>query len=217
VFLGDDDMSKAIMAALDLSPIGRPIAKYLTLFTPAKSKLTPAKFAALLGEISPMIAEQAMKRNGISHSVPLAIWESAIRKTLAARDAGKLTLPFKTHGYLLEVVVSELAHAQADKDARASAKKASESHAVEQQLADARRRADEKEKPKTHVPAPVPAAWANQLKEMLATAKQAPPLTPEQKAEQVKRLQSVTANLSAEEQAKLNAYRTERGDFALEA
>ena len=38
---------------------------------------------------------------------------SAIEKTIAARDAGALRTPLKSHGYLFEVVIAESARASA--------------------------------------------------------------------------------------------------------
>jgi hypothetical protein len=109
LFLGGDDNAKAIMAALELSPIGKPVLNYLCLFRPAKGKLSPARFAKLLGELSPLIAQQRIERNGVVYDAPQAVWAVAIDKILTMRDAGKLATPLKTHGYLFEIIVTESA------------------------------------------------------------------------------------------------------------
>jgi hypothetical protein len=43
----------------------------------------------------------------------MAVWELALDKVLVMRDSGKLALPLKTHGYLFEIIVTELAKSNA--------------------------------------------------------------------------------------------------------
>lgn len=179
--IDDEPAAQALMLALKLTPVGRSLVKYLGLFRPEKKQLSWAKVAKLLGELTPLIEAQRIERNGVAHIVPMAVWESSITKVLEARDAGRLTTPIKTHGYLFEVIVTEVQRSQADKETRVQAKKDDEKRIAEQRLADARKLADEKHQPpKQHTPAPVPKEWADTLKGMLMDAKKPVERTPEQ-------------------------------------
>lgn len=111
ILVDHDAAAQALNAALALHPCGKLIVRYLALFRPAKSKLSWPRVASILGELLPQIEAEHVERDGFGHYAPLAAWTSALEKTIAARDAGTLRTPLKTHGYLLEIVIAEAAHA----------------------------------------------------------------------------------------------------------
>lgn len=86
--------------------LGGAITRYLGLFRPAKRELTMDRVAKLLREIVPDIQAQRIERNGQVHAAPAEAWVWAIGQTLDARDAGRLTLPLSSHGWLYEVITS---------------------------------------------------------------------------------------------------------------
>lgn len=110
VLLVDDSVRDALMAVIDIHPLGdkfiKPLLRYIGLFSPAKSQMSHGRIAALINEIEPMIKAGKIERNGMIHIAPLDYWQDALNTVLASRDAGKLTLPLKSHGYLLEVISS---------------------------------------------------------------------------------------------------------------
>lgn len=110
----DAAASSALRQALELSaPIGPLLVRYLALFRPVKSRLTWSRVNALLGELRPAITGGRIERDGRVHDIPSAAWCSAMEAVLAARDAGQLKTPLKSHGYLYEVAISHAARLQA--------------------------------------------------------------------------------------------------------
>ena len=55
-------------------------------------------------KLLPDLQAQRISRNGQVCDAPLEAWVWAIEQALAARDAGRLTLPLKSHGWLYEVI-----------------------------------------------------------------------------------------------------------------
>lgn len=199
--IDDEPAAQALMSVLKITPVGRLLVKYLGLFRPEKRQLSWSKVAKLLQEITPMIEQQRIKRDGVEYTVPLVIFEKAIATVLDAREAGKLTLPMKSHGYLLEVIISELAKAEKDQQHAAVAQKERErkdnERKVEQTRREVERRAEEQPKPRDNAPMPenVKQLWREMLSKPTL-----PPLTPEQKEqrkkellEQARRLQQANA------------------------
>lgn len=66
--------------------------------------------ASLLAELNPMIIEARITRNGRVYAAPREVWVAAIDSILASRD--RLTLPLKSHGYLLEIIVGQIHKAE---------------------------------------------------------------------------------------------------------
>lgn len=85
-------------------PLGARVLQYITLHTPLKQRLTAAKKIKLLLQLLPDLERQLVTRNGREWEVPLALWAQAIDSMLASRDAGRLDLPLKGHGYLYAVL-----------------------------------------------------------------------------------------------------------------
>lgn len=111
--IDDSAASQALQGALELSPIGPLVIRYIAMFRPEKSKLTWPRVAALLNELLPIIRAERLQRDGKMYEAPMRVWASAIEKAIAARDNGSLRTPLKGHGYLFEIVVAEVARGQA--------------------------------------------------------------------------------------------------------
>lgn len=107
--IDNDDAATALSLALSMTPLGKLLVRYLAMFRPAKTRLTWDKVASILGELLPMIESERIERKGRVYEVPNHVWCNAIEKALQARDAGTLTLPLKSHGYLFEIMVTESA------------------------------------------------------------------------------------------------------------
>jgi len=93
----------------------RPLLAYVGLFAPAKQAIRYERMAAILGELVPMIRDAQIARNGRTWPAPLAYWEQALEQVVERGHGGALTLPLKSHGYLLEIL-AQLA-SQADSKA----------------------------------------------------------------------------------------------------
>ena len=87
-------------------PIGSRVAQYLTLFQPVKQRLTTAKKIKLILQLLPDLERKAITYKGRDWPAPLSVWAHAIDQMLAARDAQRLELPMKGHGYLYAVLAS---------------------------------------------------------------------------------------------------------------
>ncbi len=123
VALGVDAGRRAIRAALDMpAPIARGLAQYLGLFCAAGRDLSFDRVERLLGELQPMLAAETVTRNGLSRACPLGLWQAALDRMVEHRDAGKLNLPLKSHGYLLEIAfgLAEAAGAKAEREREAA-------------------------------------------------------------------------------------------------
>ncbi len=122
VILGHEGAREAVLVALRLpSPLGKLLVQYIALFRPARRNLSMDRLASLLAELQPMIDEARVMRNGISWPAPQEYWISGLTEVIARRDAGTLTLPLKSHGYLLEVIAGygNRAAAKAEQDREA--------------------------------------------------------------------------------------------------
>lgn len=85
-------------------PLGARVLQYLALFTPPKQRLTSAKKIKLILQLLPDLERQAITHKGRDWTAPLSAWAQAIDQMLAARDAQRLDLPMKGHGYLFAVL-----------------------------------------------------------------------------------------------------------------
>ena len=94
-----DQRALARLAAVSI-PLGALVMQYVALFTPPKTRLTAAKKIKLLLQLLPDLERQAITHKGRDWSVPLDAWALAFDQMLASRDAGRLELPMKGHGYL---------------------------------------------------------------------------------------------------------------------
>lgn len=99
-------------------PLGKALLQYLRLFKPPKRQLGMARVGALLEPLLADLQRGTIERNGRLWAAPREAWSRAIDKLLEARDAGKLTLPLKSHGYLYEVIagLADKVEAQTERD-----------------------------------------------------------------------------------------------------
>jgi len=105
--IAHDGARDALMAAFRLSgPLGAALVRYLSLFRPDTRELSMDRVGKLLGELVPDIQAGRIVRNGQGYEAPQAAWIWAVEQALAARDAGRLKTPLKTHGWLYEVISS---------------------------------------------------------------------------------------------------------------
>ena len=103
--INDADASAVLRAVLEMDvEMGKAAIRYVGLFRPAKSQLSWARTAKLLNELMPMMKAQTAERDGVSHPAPAEAWLYGFNETVNARDQGRLKLPLKSHGYLLEIV-----------------------------------------------------------------------------------------------------------------
>lgn len=78
--------------------------QYLGLFTPPKQRLTAAKKIKLILQLLPDLEREAISWKGRDWPAPRTAWAMAIDQMLAARDAQRLELPMKGHGYLFAIL-----------------------------------------------------------------------------------------------------------------
>lgn len=106
------DGARAAMAELAAlaGPVAAAVLRYLALFRPEKRQLSLDRVACLLAELNPMIIEARIARNGRVYAAPREVWVAAIDSILASRD--RLTLPLKSHGYLLEIIIGQIHKAE---------------------------------------------------------------------------------------------------------
>lgn len=103
--VNDADASAVLKAVLEMdAELGKAAIRYIGLFRPAKSQLSWARTAKLLNELMPMIKAQEAARDGVCFPAPAEAWIHGFNETVNARDQGRLKLPLKSHGYLLEIV-----------------------------------------------------------------------------------------------------------------
>lgn len=103
--VGDAEAAEVLKMLLELDVnMGKAAIRYVGLFRPAKSQLSWSRTAKLLNELMPMIKAESVERDGVSYPAPAAAWIHGFNETVNARDQGRLKLPLKSHGYLLEIV-----------------------------------------------------------------------------------------------------------------
>ncbi|WP_127302371.1 hypothetical protein [Neisseria meningitidis] len=103
--INDAEASAVLRAVLEMdAELGKAAIRYIGLFRPAKSQLSWARTSKLLNELLPMIKAQEAARDGVCFPAPAEAWIHGFNETVNARDQGRLKLPLKSHGYLLEIV-----------------------------------------------------------------------------------------------------------------
>ena len=98
-----DQRALARLAAVSI-PLGGRVLQYLALFTPPKQRLTAAKKIKLILQLLPDLERGAISWKGRDWVAPREAWAMAIDQMLAARDAQRLELPMKGHGYLYAIL-----------------------------------------------------------------------------------------------------------------
>ena len=117
-----DQRALARLAAVSI-PLGARVMQYVALFTPPKTRLTAAKKIKLLLQLLPDLERQAIHHKGRDWSVPLDAWALAFDQMLASRDAGRLELPMKGHGYLYTTLAGMADKHEAAAEAQREAKR----------------------------------------------------------------------------------------------
>lgn len=110
----------ALSTALQMpAPLSGLIAQYLGMFRSAGRVLAFDRAERLMAELLPMLTEQRVERAGNARACPLPIWQQALERMVEHRAAGKLELPLKSHGYLLEIAfgLADKAEAAAEREA----------------------------------------------------------------------------------------------------
>lgn len=103
--IAHDGAREALAAVFKLSgALGSAMVRYLALFRPETRELTMDRVGRLLLEVLPDIQAHRISRDGQVFDAPVEAWVWAIEQTLAARDAGRLKTPLKSHGWLYEVI-----------------------------------------------------------------------------------------------------------------
>ena len=98
-----DQRALARLAAVSI-PLGGRVLQYLALFTPPKQRLTAAKKIKLILQLLPDLERGAISWKGRDWAAPREALAMAIDQMLAARDAQRLELPMKGHGYLYAIL-----------------------------------------------------------------------------------------------------------------
>ena len=98
-----DQRALARLASVSI-PLGGRVLQYLALFTPPKQRLTAAKKIKLILQLLPDLERGAISWKGRDWAAPRTAWAMAIDQMLAARDAQRLELPMKGHGYLYAIL-----------------------------------------------------------------------------------------------------------------
>lgn len=98
-----DQRALARLAAVSI-PLGARVLQYVQLFTPPRQRLTARKKIKLLLDLLPDLERGAIAHKGRDWPAPLPAWAEAIDQMLATRDAGRLELPMKGHGYLFAIL-----------------------------------------------------------------------------------------------------------------
>lgn len=125
--IGTEAARESVLLALQLpAPLGKLLVQYLGLFRPVHRILSFDRVANLLGELLPMVGEGKIERNGKIYAAPQNYWHLALEEMLAKRDT--LTLPLKSHGYLLTIIAGFADKAEAKQEAQAEERKRSGAH-----------------------------------------------------------------------------------------
>lgn len=111
--IDDDQAAQALKLALEMTPLGKLLIKYIALFRPKSKRLSWAKVGKILGELLPMITAERIERDRQVYDAPNHVWCSAIEAVLSMRDLGRLTLPMASHGYLFEIIATQSKRSEA--------------------------------------------------------------------------------------------------------
>ena len=114
--LGEDGR-RLIERLAKLGELGEDVLRYLELFRPAGRALGWSRAARLADDLIEDVQAARVRRRGVDRAAPRDLWRRGVAQLLARRDAGGLTLPLRSHGYLREVVwrLAEEAAARAER------------------------------------------------------------------------------------------------------
>lgn len=125
VLVAQEGAREALLIALQLpAPLGKLVVQYLAMFRPGKRQLSWERVGTILGELRGPIERAQIERNGRAWPAPLDYWKAALEHMVQLRDAGRLQLPLKSHGYLLEVIAGIANKAEGKAEAVDNARRA---------------------------------------------------------------------------------------------
>jgi hypothetical protein len=109
-----DAEARACMAEIAQLPDGvaHSAVDYLALFRPPKRALSWSRAHRLLTDIAHLMDSPALHRGGRDHAVTPELWAAALTQVVDQRE--RLTLPLKSHGYLLTILASLAQHRTGD-------------------------------------------------------------------------------------------------------
>ncbi len=117
-YMADVAASRALLLALSApAPLAQQVQQYLRLFRPAQRALSSSRAAAILEDLLPMILEAKITWRGVIYPAPAEYWREAMDEMIIGRD--RLTLPLKSHGYLLTIIAGYARKADAASEAKA--------------------------------------------------------------------------------------------------
>ena len=120
----NEDTQRAFSQLASLSiPLGARVLQYVTLFAPAKTRLTVPKQIKLILQLLPDMERRAITHRGRDWSAPLNCWSQAIDQMLVARDMNKLDLPMKGHAYLYSILMGLADKVEAGAEAQSEAQR----------------------------------------------------------------------------------------------
>jgi len=109
-YMADVAASRALLLALSApAPLAQQVQQYLRLFRPAQRALSSSRAATILEDLLPMILEAKITWRGVWYPAPVEYWRQAMDEMIVGRD--RLTLPLKSHGYLLAIIAGYAAKA----------------------------------------------------------------------------------------------------------
>ena len=120
--LNDVAAREAVVEAFRLTPLGDLLLTYIGMFKPPKRALAMTRTTRLLKELLPMIHDASVTRDGRIWNAPQDYWRMALTEMIEKRD--KLSLPLKSHGYLLAVIVGYSNKVEAAKESKTYAHRA---------------------------------------------------------------------------------------------
>lgn len=105
VALQMDASRVALLRALHMpAPLAGLWAQYLGLFRAKGRALAHDRADKIMAELLPMLDAGTVVRNGNTRPASIDVWRAALEQMVELRNADKLQLPLKSHGYLLEIV-----------------------------------------------------------------------------------------------------------------
>ncbi|HYE35481.1 hypothetical protein [Methylocaldum sp.] len=106
IVVAHDGAREAVQIALQLpAPLGKLLIQYIALFRPKTRQLSLDRLATLLGELLPQIKDAQINRDGRIWPAPQEVWAAALEEIQNRHAKKPLSLPLKSHGYLLEIIV----------------------------------------------------------------------------------------------------------------
>ena len=137
VALQMDASRSALLHALHMpAPLAGLWAQYLGMFRAKGRALAHDRADRIMAELVPMLDAGTVTRNGNVRQAPIDLWRTALEQMVDLRNNDKLTLPLKSHGYLLEIVfaAAERGAAKAEQTAEVGRQKRQHRAAADERM-----------------------------------------------------------------------------------